>query len=40
MRALRQIQAVTLRVGPQWFLCVFLGAYVAVQLTVPSVVAG
>ncbi len=40
MRALRQIQAMTLRVGPQWFLCVFLGAYVAMQLTAPAVIMG
>jgi len=32
MRTLRRIQAVSLSVGPQWFLCVFLGAYVAMQL--------
>jgi hypothetical protein len=40
MRALRRIQAVSLRVGPQWFLCVFLGAYVAMQMTAPAVVLG
>ena len=32
MRTLRRIQAVSLRVAPQWFLCVFLGAYLAMQM--------
>ncbi|MEZ6028473.1 MAG: hypothetical protein R3C46_01885 [Hyphomonadaceae bacterium] len=38
MRTLRRIQAASLRVGPQWFLCVFLGAYVAMQMVAPTVV--
>ena len=32
MRTLRRIQAVSLRVAPQWFLCVFLGAYITMQV--------
>ncbi len=32
MRTFRRIQAASLRVAPQWFLCVFLGAYVAMQM--------
>ena len=40
MRALRRIQAVSLRVGPHWLLCVFLGAYVAMQMTAPAIVIG
>lgn len=34
MRTLRRIQAVSMRIAPQWFLCVFLGAYVTMQLAV------
>lgn len=40
MSTLRRIQAVSVRVGPQWFLCVFLGAYVALQMTAPSIIVG
>ncbi len=36
MRTLRRIQAVSLRVAPQWFLCVFLGAYVTMQVAAPG----
>ncbi len=32
MRALRRIQAVSLRAAPQWILCVFFGAYVTLQV--------
>ena len=32
MRTLRRIQAASLRVAPQWFLCVFLGAYITMQV--------
>jgi len=40
MATLRRIQAASVRVAPHWFLCVFLGAYVAVQLATPAVVIG
>jgi hypothetical protein len=40
MRTLRQIKSASLRVGPHWFLCVFLGAYVTMNLAVPGVVIG
>ncbi len=40
MRTLRQIQSVSLRVGPHWFLCIFLGAYVTMNLAAPGVVIG
>jgi hypothetical protein len=32
MRTLRRIHAVSMRVSPQWFLCVFFGAYVTLQV--------
>lgn len=32
MRTLRRIHAVSLRVAPQWLLCVFFGAYVTLQV--------
>lgn len=38
MATLRRFQTASLRVAPHWFLCVFLGAYVALQITTPSVV--
>ena len=40
MRTLRRIQAVSLRVAPQWFLCVFLGAYLAMQMVTSHTVMG
>lgn len=40
MPTLRQIQAVSLRIGPHWFLCVVLGAYVAMHVAAPAIVAG
>ncbi|MEQ1781910.1 MAG: hypothetical protein ABMA14_11160 [Hyphomonadaceae bacterium] len=40
MRTLRRIQAVSLRVAPQWFLCVFLGAYLAMQIATSHSVIG
>ncbi len=40
MRTLRRIQAVSLRVAPQWFLCVFLGAYLAMQMVTSHTVLG
>jgi hypothetical protein len=40
MRTLRRIQAVSLRVAPQWFLCVFLGAYLAMQMVTSNTVIG
>ena len=32
MRTLRRIQTASLRVAPHWFLCVLLGAYVAMNM--------
>ena len=32
MRTLRRIQAVSMRMSPQWVLCVFFGAYVTLQV--------
>lgn len=40
MRTLRQIQTASLRIAPHWFLCVVLGAYVAMNLAAPAIVAG
>ncbi len=40
MRTLRRLQAVSVRVAPHWFLCVFLGAYVAMQMVSPQTVIG
>lgn len=40
MRTLRQIQAVSLRIAPHWFLCVILGAYVAMNMAAPGLVVG
>lgn len=37
MATLRRIQAASVRVAPHWFLCVFIGAYVAVQIAAPSI---
>jgi len=36
MATLRRIQTASMRVAPHWFLCVFLGAFVALQLASPS----
>lgn len=38
MRTLRRIQSASLRVGPHWFLCVLLGAYVAMNMVSAPVV--
>jgi hypothetical protein len=38
MRTLRRIQSVSLRIAPHWFLCVLLGAYVAMNMATPAVV--
>jgi len=40
MRTLRRIQATSLRFAPQWFLCVFFGAYVTLQVVTPGTVVG
>lgn len=40
MRTLRRIQAVSVRIAPHWFLCVFLGAYVAVHMVAPQTLIG
>jgi hypothetical protein len=32
MRTLNRIRTVSLRVAPQWAMCVFFGAYVAMQV--------
>jgi len=40
MRTLRQIQAASVRVAPHWFLCVILGAYVAMNIAAPTMVVG
>jgi len=40
MAAFRRIQAVSVRVAPHWFLCAFLGAYVAMQIATPSAIIG
>lgn len=40
MRTLRRIQATSLRFAPQWFLCVFFGAYVTLQVATPGVMVG
>jgi len=40
MRTLRHIQAASVRIAPHWFLCVVLGAYIAMNAAVPSVVIG
>lgn len=40
MRTLRRIQAVSVRIAPHWFLCVFLGAYVAMQMASPQIIIG
>jgi hypothetical protein len=36
MATLRRIQTASTRVAPHWLLCVFLGAFVALQLASPS----
>jgi hypothetical protein len=36
MATLRRIQTASMRGAPHWFLCVFLGAFVALQLASPS----
>jgi hypothetical protein len=38
MRTLRRIQTASLRFAPQWFICVFFGAYVTLQVVTPGVV--
>ena len=38
MATLRRIQAVSVRIAPHWLLCIFLGAYVALQFATPSIV--
>jgi hypothetical protein len=40
MRTFRKIQTAAVHVGPQWLLCVFFGAYVAMQLAAPATIVG
>jgi hypothetical protein len=40
MATLRRIQAASMRIAPHWLLCVFLGAYVAMQIATPTVIVG
>jgi hypothetical protein len=40
MATLRRIQAASMRIAPHWLLCVFLGAYVAMQIATPAVTVG
>ncbi len=40
MASLRRIKAASVRVAPHWFLCIFLGAYVTLQMATPSVIVG
>jgi hypothetical protein len=40
MRTLRRIHAVSLRVAPHWLLCVFLGAYVSMQIAASGTILG
>jgi hypothetical protein len=40
MRTLNRIRTVSLRVAPQWVMCVFFGAYVTLQIvSAPGTVA-
>ncbi|MFT3723587.1 MAG: hypothetical protein QM773_08375 [Hyphomonadaceae bacterium] len=39
MRTLRRIHAVSLRVAPHWFLCVFFGAYVTLHVAATGPIA-
>jgi hypothetical protein len=38
MRTLRRFQTASLRVAPHWFLCVLLGAYVAMNMVTPAAI--
>ena len=40
MRTLRRIQTASLRFAPQWFICVFFGAYVTMQVATQGVTVG
>jgi len=40
MRTLRRIQTASLRLAPNYALCIILGAYVAMQLVVKSAFVG
>jgi len=40
MRTLRRIHAVSLRVAPQWAMCVILGAYFSMRLVNPGAISG
>jgi hypothetical protein len=40
MATLRRIQAASVRVAPHWFLSIFLGAYVTLQMATPSAIVG
>ena len=40
MRTLRRIHAVSVRVAPQWAMCVILGAYFSMQLVNPAAISG
>lgn len=40
MRTLRNLRTVSMRIAPQWAMCVILGAYFSVQLVSPATIAG
>ena len=40
MATLRRIQVASVRIAPHWLLCVFLGAYVTLQMATPQVIVG
>lgn len=40
MRTLRNIRTVSLRIAPQWAMCVILGAYFSLQLVNPATITG
>ncbi|HPN04876.1 MAG TPA: hypothetical protein PK050_03645 [Hyphomonadaceae bacterium] len=40
MRTLRNISTASMRIAPQWVMCVILGAYFSAQLVNPGVIAG
>jgi len=40
MRTLRNIRTVSMRVAPQWAMCVILGAYFSVKLLSPATIVG
>ncbi len=40
MRTLRNLGTASMRIAPQWAMCVILGAYFSVQMVSPGVIAG